>query len=409
MGKAMQMAPCPGGGSGPSNSSHADDGAPDPERHRRYVRQTILPGFGVEAQDRLRAAHALVVGCGALGCAAVDLLARAGIGTLTLVDRDVVEESNLQRQTLFTERDAREGVPKAIAAKRRVAEINSQVRVHACVEHLGASNVEELVRDCSVIVDGLDNFRTRYTLNDAAVKLERPFVHAGAVGWRGTSMPVLAGVRTAAGCAAADAPCLRCLFPDAPAPGEGETCDTAGVFGPVVAQVAAHAAAEVIRIAAGLWGEMDRSLWQLDARTHRTVRVPLKGAARQACPCCGARRFDFLDEGADGQTAVLCGRNAVQVLPAARVASAADATHAAAHRRALGAHPQIDLAALARRLMPHGTFAMRGTLLVGTLHELRARDGTPIELTVFADGRAIVRGSTDEDFAKSVYDRLVGS
>ena len=150
----------------------------------------ILPGFGVAAQERLAGSRALVVGCGALGCAAVDLLARAGVGTLTLVDRDVVEVTNLQRQSLYVDADARAGVPKAEAAKRRVLAIDPALRVHACVEHLSAENAEDFVRDCDVVVDGLDNYRTRYLLNDAAVKLGKPFIHAGAVA-RGS----LAGMR----------------------------------------------------------------------------------------------------------------------------------------------------------------------------------------------------------------------
>ncbi len=364
----------------------------------RYHRQMILPGFGAEAQARLREAHALVVGCGALGCAAVDLLARAGIGTLTIVDRDVVELTNLQRQCLFTERDAREGAPKAEAAKRRVVEINRDVRVHACVEHLGAENALEFVRDCTVIVDGLDNYRTRYVLNDAAVQLGRPFVHSGAVGMAGTSAPFLAGVARDWGLAAVDAPCLRCVFPQVPAPGEGETCDTAGIFGPVVAAVGAHAAGTAIRIAAGLHGQVDRSLWHIDAAENREGRMTLAGAGRADCVCCGARRFEFLDEAGDDKTAVLCGRNAVQVLPGSGGGGATRVRGAA-----------IDLIALAARLQPHGAFAVRDAMMVGTLREIKTREGGEVELTVFADGRAIVRGSVDVDFAKSVYDRLVGS
>jgi molybdopterin-synthase adenylyltransferase len=360
----------------------------------RYRRQEALPGFGAAAQERLRMSHALVVGCGALGCAQVDLLARAGIGELTLVDRDVVEATNLQRQCLFTERDAREGAPKAEAAARRVREVNSEVRVHACVEHLGADNAEDLARGCTIVVDGLDNYRTRYALNDVAVKRGLPYVHAGAVGWRGTSAPLLAGAAKALGLAPGDAPCLRCLFPEPPPPGEGETCDTAGVFGPVVAAVAAHAAAQVLLLAAGLGDRVDRSL---------------AGAARHDCPCCAQRRFEWLATGDRGEgcgaagddAVVLCGRNAVQVRPHGAGAAAGAAG-------AAGRGEPLDLAALATRLAAHGAFELRGSTLVGRLSELRARDGGELELTVFGDGRAIVRGSVDTDLARIVYDRLVG-
>lgn len=347
----------------------------------RHHRQEILPGFGAGAQGHLRLSHALVVGCGALGCATIDLLARAGVGTLTLVDRDVVELTNLQRQSLYVEADVREGVPKAEAAKRRVRAIDSSLRVHACVEHLGAGNAEDLVGDCDVVVDGLDNYATRYLLNDAAVKLGKPFVHAGAVAFRGTSMPVLAGAAGALGVAREDAPCLRCIFPDAPPAGEGETCDTAGVFGPAVAMVGAHAAAQAIMLLAGRTELVDRSLWSVDLAANRTVRMPLAGAARADCPCCGARRFEFLEAPGERCT-VLCGRNAVQVRPA--VAGT------------------VDLERMRGRLSALGEFAMRDGLLVGNVD-------AATELTLFADGRAIVRGTVDPVAAQAVYDRCVGS
>ena len=355
----------------------------------------ILPGFGRAAQEALAGSHALVVGCGALGCAAIDLLARAGVGTLTLVDRDTVEATNLQRQTLYTERDAREGAPKAEAAKRRVREVNSTIRVHACVEHLGPENALDLVRDCTVVVDGLDNYRTRFVLNDAAVQVGRPYIYAGAVGMRGMSMPVLAGVeRAGAGPSAAltRMPCLRCLFGDAPPPGEGETCDTAGVFAPVVAATGALAASQALKVMAGLWHLVDCSLWSLDLHANREHRTPLAGAARADCPCCVARTFAYLQPNADDQVTILCGRNAVQVTPARSSKAAA-----------------LDLHQMAARLQPLGQFEVRDHLLTGALAAQRAPEGGPVELTLFADGRAIVRGSTDRHFAKSLYDRLVGN
>ncbi len=367
----------------------------------------ILPGFGRAAQEALAGSHALVVGCGALGCAAIDLLARAGVGTLTLVDRDTVEATNLQRQTLYTERDVRESAPKAEAAKRRVREVNSTIRVHACVEHLGPENALEMVRDSTVVVDGLDNYRTRFVLNDAAVQLGRPYIYAGAVGMRGMSMPMLAGAdqlgadpakradpanRADRAAAPARMPCLRCLFGDAPPPGEGETCDTAGVFAPVVAATGALAASQALKVMAGLWHLVDRSLWSLDLHANREHRTPLAGAARPDCPCCAHRTFAYLQPNADDQVTILCGRNAVQVTPARHGPAAA-----------------LDLHQLAARLQPLGRFEVRDRLLTGALGAQRTPEGGPVELTLFADGRAIVRGSTDRHFAKSLYDRLVGS
>lgn len=367
----------------------------------RYHRQTILTGFGPQAQERLRNAHALVVGCGALGCAAIDLLARAGVGALTLVDRDVVELTNLQRQTLYTQTDADQGTPKAEAAKRRVAQVNPQVRVHACVEHLDADNAADFVRDCTVIVDGLDNYHTRYVLNDAAVRMERPYVYAGAVGMRGMSMPVLAGVAQAHGLRAEDAPCLRCLFPELPPPG-GETCDTAGVFGPLVAVVGAYAAAQAIKIMAELHAWVDGALWQIDMRANRVHTMPLAGARNPACPCCGARRFEFLEADAGPGAVVLCGRNAVQVRPLAHLTAGGGGGSSAARARG------VDLAVLQERLRAHGEFTRQGGMLMGRLNQVRTPEGAAIELTIFEDGRAIVRGSTDTSLAQSVYDRFVG-
>jgi molybdopterin/thiamine biosynthesis adenylyltransferase len=340
----------------------------------------ILPGFGMAAQERLRASRALVVGCGALGCAAIDLLARAGVGRLTLVDRDIVERSNLQRQSLYVEADAAAGVPKAEAAARRVRAIDPAIRVDACVEHLGPGDAEEFVRDADVVVDGLDNYATRYVLNDAAVSVGRAYVHAGAVGFRGTAMPVLAGVAGALGLPAADAPCLRCLFPEAPPAGAGETCDTAGGFGPLVAAVGAHAAALAIRLLATGAEGVDRSLWSVDMERHRTVRVSLDGSARTDCPCCGLRQFPFLSAD-DDRCTVLCGRNAVQVRPYREGA--------------------IDLARLRERLAGVGDFVIRDGVLVGTIEG-------GLELSVFADARAIVRGTTDLDVARGVYSRCIG-
>jgi adenylyltransferase/sulfurtransferase len=355
------------------------DSLPDPQS--RHHRQMILPGFGVAAQARLAGSRALVVGCGALGCAAIDLLARAGVGTLTLLDRDVVEITNLQRQSLYVDADARAGAPKAEAAKRRVQAIDPALRVHACVEHLSSENVEEFVSDCDVIIDGLDNYRTRYLLNDAAVKLGKAFVHAGAVAMRGTSMPILAGIAGALGIPRSDAPCLRCVFPEVPAPGEGETCDTAGVFGPAVAMVGSYAAGQAIKLLAGRADLLDCSFWANDLETNRTTRLALAGAARTDCACCGARRFEFLEADSDGRCTVLCGRNAVQVRPAAVA--------------------QLDLVRLQVRLASLGTFVITDGLLVGALQG-------SLELSVFPDGRAIVRGTTDPVIAQTTYDRCIG-
>lgn len=342
----------------------------------RFDRQRLLDWIGEEGQERLRASHALVAGCGALGSFEAELLVRAGVGTLTLVDRDVVEWSNLQRQSLFSEADARAAIPKAEAAKRRLREIDSSVRIHACVEHAEASNIAELVQGCAVIVDGLDNMPSRYLLNDLAVRDGVPFIHAAAVGMEGRSLAVLPG-----------RPCLRCVHPQPPEPGVLPTCDTAGVFGPIVAMTGAFAAGQAIRVLAGRADLVTRGLWSADLASGRFVTIGAEAAPDPSCSCCGHRRFEWLDGRDSAPTAVLCGRGAVQIAPR-------------------GA--RLDLEAMVHRLSPHGAFEVRERVLRGRLRSMRTPDGREIELTLFGDGRAIVAGTVDPAFAQSVYDRFIG-
>lgn len=353
---------------------------------RRYHRQMLLPGIGAEGQERLLKAHVAVVGCGALGCGIADLLARAGVGTLTLIDRDVVELTNLQRQTLFDERDAAEGIPKAEAARRRLAAVNASITLHAVVADLTAANAESLLGldgpssgapRPMLLLDGTDNFETRYLLNDLAVKHGLPYVYGGAVATCGMQMTIVPG-RTA---------CLRCLFPEPPPPGTTPTCDTAGVWGPVIGTVTAMQAAEAIRLITG-HGPGDQALHDIDlwARRHRRIEA----ASRADCPCCALRRFEFLDEGRATPPAALCGQDAVQV-----------AAPAGGER--------IDLEALRQRLAAHGDFRALGRFLVrGTLAHERGDNGAPIELTVFADGRAIVKGTVRPELARALYARFIG-
>jgi adenylyltransferase/sulfurtransferase len=344
--------------------------------HEIHHRQKLLGWLGESGQARLAGAHALVIGCGALGGVIVEWLARAGVGELTLVDRDVVEMSNLHRQVLFTERDARERVAKAEAAARRVREIAPGVRVHACVEHLGPGNAMELARGAGVIVDGLDNIEGRLVVNDLAVREGIPFVHAAAVAMQGRSLAVLP-----------DGACLRCVFPEMPEPGALETCDTAGVLGPVVGLAGSFAALQAIRVLAGRADLLDRGLWCADLDRNRIVSVAVRRDV--ACACCAGRRFEHLERASD-RTASLCGRGAVQVLPAA------------------GVRGTLSLDRLADRLRAHGRFDRQGDRLHGAIDSARNADGVPYELTVFADGRAIVGRCTDRDAALGVYDRFVG-
>ncbi len=370
-----------------------------PDPGSRWHRQEILPWFGADAQRVLRGSHAAVVGCGALGCAQVDLLARAGVGRITLIDRDVVEWTNLQRQSLYVEDDARRGVTKVAAAAARVRAIDSSIAVRERAADLVPENALECIGGADVIVDGLDGFETRYILNDVAVSCGVPYVHCGVVAARGTTMPVVAGARggVAEGGAAAG-PCLRCVFDEPPAAGVEPTCDTAGVFGPAVAVMAGLAAANAIRLLAGLHAQVDMALVTVDlaagaagaAGASTFTRIPLSGARRADCVCCGARRFEWLGGVRASDATALCGRNAVQVKPP-RVAILHSLDALAARLRELG---EVRVEAGVLHAVPRGEMS---------------RAGDPIEIAVFADGRTIVRGTSDIDEARRIHARLVGA
>src|SRR5215210_2713891 len=241
----------------------------------RYSRQILFEGIGEEGQRRLREARALVVGCGALGSSQVEMLARAGVGRLRIVDRDFVEESNLQRQTMFTERDARERTPKAVAAARRVAEINSDVVCEAEVADVDHANVERLVEGCDVVLDGTDNFATRFLINDACVKRGVAWVYGAAVGSYGVTLTIRPGV----------GPCLRCVFPDVPAAGTAPTCDTAGVIMPIISVVAAVQVAEALKLLTGREEKLHGALMQFDV-WHNDWRRVRPGEPDADCQTC---------------------------------------------------------------------------------------------------------------------------
>ena len=336
----------------------------------RYSRQILFAPVGAEGQRRIRAARALVVGCGALGSAQVEALARAGLGRLRIVDRDFVEESNLQRQTLFSERDARERLPKAVAAARRVAEINSEVAVEAEVADVNAGNVERLVEGCDVVLDATDNFATRYLVNDACVKHNVAWVYGAAVGSYGVTMTIRPR----------NSPCLRCVFEDVPPAGTAPTCDTAGVIMPVISVVAAVQVSEALKILTGNADALHGTLMQLDVWQNEWRRIKL-GAPAADCPVCALGRYETLDAEQAELTSVLCGRDAVQISPA-RAA-------------------EIDLASLAERLRAAGEVKANEYLI-------RLRVGAH-ELTVFRDARAIIRGTDDAAEARSLYARYVGT
>ncbi len=308
-----------------------------------------------------------VVGCGALGANQAELLARAGVGFLRIIDRDYVELSNLQRQVLFDESDAAAGLPKAIAAARRIAAVNSQIAVDPLVVDITAENASELLGDIHLILDGTDNFETRYLVNDFAVAHGVPWIYGGAVGSYGIKMSIIPG-RT---------PCLKCVYPEPPS-GAQPTCETAGVLGPVTTAVAALQVADALRILSGHGDDVSGAITTLDLWEGK-VRQIGPSDIDKACPCCAKREFVHLD-GRRRAPISLCGRNAVQI-----------------HERSR----PIDLANLARQLEPVGSvrynqFALRALV-------------ESYELTVFPDGRAIIKGTTDTGIARSLYAKYVGN
>lgn len=333
----------------------------------RYSRQARFAPIGEDGQRKLRAARVAIAGCGALGCFQAGALARAGIGWLRLIDRDYVEWSNLQRQWLFEESDAVAALPKAVAAAKAIARINSGVTADAQVADLTARNAGELLGGVDLILDGTDNFETRFLINDFCVANGVPWTYGAAVGSYGLAMPVVPG-RSA---------CFRCIYPEPP-PGAQPTCETAGVVNGITSLIASWQCSLACRLIvegpeALPLKRMTADVWTGDLRsTPMPPRDP-------ECPCCGLRRFEYLDE--TRRTPVsLCGRNAVQI-----------------HER----KRPLDLEALARDLGPLGSVRSNGFALRFAVDTY--------EMTFFPDGRAIVKGTTDPGIARSLYSRYVGA
>jgi adenylyltransferase/sulfurtransferase len=339
----------------------------------RYSRQALLPEIGGAGQRRLAASRAVLIGCGALGSDLANTLVRAGVGHLRIVDRDFIELNNLQRQALFDEADIAAGLPKAEAAARKLRTINSGVAVEAVVADANHKNVAELCDGAEVLLDGTDNFDTRYLLNDLAVQSGRPWVYGAVIGTSGLAMPIVPG----------ETPCLRCVFPEPPPPEVSPTCDTAGVLGPAVSLVAAFQAIEALKLLMGRPGELTRRLLSIDAWTGRLTALDVSASKIAECPCCGRRDFEYLDGRRGSAGMVLCGRNAVQV-----------------SRPGSGA---VDFARIGAKL----SAVADGPPTINRFM-LRARVGA-YELAVFADGRAIVTGTSSIDEARSVYAKYVGS
>lgn len=336
----------------------------------RYSRQILFREIGREGQARLLASRVLLVGCGALGAAHAEMLARAGVGKLRIVDRDFVEFTNLQRQTLFMESDAAQRLPKSIAAKSRIAAINSGIDIEAIIADVNNSNVESLIAGCDLVIDGTDNFQVRYLLNDACVKNGKTWIYGAAVSSYGTTMTIIP----------AKTPCLRCIFDEMPDAGSSPTCDTAGVIMPIIATVAATQVSEALKIIVGDLESLHGSLMQFDVWANDRQRIRL-GPPNPDCKCCGAKVFEFLDAERNEFAAVLCGRNAVQIAPRQPAS--------------------INLEQLAENLRNIVDVKSNQYLVRFTVDEQ--------EVTIFADGRAIVKGTDDISAARSLYARFVGT
>jgi adenylyltransferase/sulfurtransferase len=342
----------------------------------RYSRQVRVPGIGKAGQQRILSSRVTLCGVGALGTVLANTLVRAGVGSLRVIDRDFVEPSNLQRQVLFDESDVTNNLPKAEAAAAKLRQINSSVAIEPVVADINRTNIEDLCRDADLILDGTDNFEVRYTINDVAIKLGKPWVYGGAVGTEGMTMTIVPG----------QTPCLRCVFEASPGPGEVGTCETAGVLAPIVAIVASLQAAEALKILAGRTDAISRELFMLNVweNTSRRVKIAPLAGRKGECPCCAKRQFEWLEGEQGTQTTSLCGRNAVQVTQRA------------------GA--KLDFNQLAAQLKSSGTVTANRFLLKFNVTD----GGEGYEFTVFPDGRAIIKGTADADRARTLYAKYIG-
>jgi len=338
----------------------------------RYSRQILFEGIGDEGQIRIAGSRVAIIGCGALGAVQAETLARAGVGELVLVDRDFVEPSNLQRQILFDESDALNRLPKAVASASRISRVNSEIQVEAIVTDVNFENIEEIITGASLVMDGTDNFETRFLINDACLKTQTPWVYGAAVGSYGLTMTIMPG----------SSPCLRCVLEAMPEPGSGPTCDTAGVIMPIVTAIASIQTAEALKLLTGQMDRLHRSLITINLWDFQFNRLDLSMFdSRDKCPACSRGEFSFLRGAGRQVTTTLCGRNAVQISRSGRGA--------------------IDFAALAKRLKSAGEVAFNDFLL-------RFRvDG--YDITVFRDARSIIRGTSDPAVARALYARYIGS
>lgn len=337
----------------------------------RYARQVRYAPLGEEGQRRLLDSRVLICGCGALGTVAANVLVRAGVGHVRIVDRDFLELNNLQRQSLFDEEDLRADLPKSVAAAAKLRKINSAVEIEPVVADVDFTNIESLAAGVDCVVDGTDNFETRFLINDAALKLGVPWVYGGCLGAEGQTMTIIPG----------ETPCLRCLIPEPPDTGAAPTCDTAGILAAIIGVIASYEAMEAIKILSGHRADISRTLTVIDMWENRVRQVKLAGLRESSdCPACRGD-YQWLTGDRRSSSAVLCGRNAVQLTPSNT--------------------QRLSLASLADKLAKVGRVSHNAFLL-----RLAVDDYL---LTIFPDGRAIIGGTEDVATARSVYARYIGS
>jgi len=335
----------------------------------RYFKHILLAEIGEKGQKKLSGASAVVVGCGGLGTVIASSLVRFGVGRVTIVDRDFIELDNLARQILFDEEDIRRGLPKAIAAAEKLRLINSEINVEPVVADLTAENIEKIIKGADIVLDGTDNFETRFLINDACVKLGIPWIYGGVVATYGMSFAIIPG----------ETPCLKCFITELPGPGSSPTCDTVGVLGTAVNMVASIEVTEGLKILLGKQEALIRKLIYLDA-WYGTWNVYELKKGNTRCPVCDDRQFAFLEQKKGTRLASLCGQNAVQVSPPAATG--------------------ISFKELASRLASSGEVSYNDYMLRFTIE--------PYEFTVFHDGRTIIKGTTDESAAKTLFAKYIG-
>ncbi len=339
--------------------------------HIRYSRQILFPPIGEVGQSRLSTSRVAIVGLGALGTSLANHMVRSGVGWIRLIDRDFVEESNLQRQMLFDEQDAQKSLPKVVAAAEKLQAINSTIQIETHIADVNWNNAEELLTGVDLILDGTDNFAIRYLINDVSVKHKIPWIYGGVVSSRGMSYTIRPGIT----------PCLRCLFPEAPAVGSAETCDTAGVIGPAVHIVTAYQAAEALKLLVGDTEALDPRLRHFDLWENTQGAIQVNKNPDPDCPTCSHHNFTYLDPAnKESQAISLCGRNTVQITPMQK--------------------GRLNLETFAKRLSQLGTVQQNRFLLRAKIESY--------QLVLFPDGRILVQGTEDIPTARSIVAKYIG-